>query len=237
MLRIIKYSALLLLIVFLSMIGIWKLSKSRSFQFFGDVVTHIDTEEPLIALTFDDGPTAKYTPAVLKILKEKDIKATFFVTGLETLENLEYAKMIVEDGHELGNHTYSHRRMIFRSLSFIRREIGRTDVAIREAGYKGVIYFRPPYAQKLFLLPWYLSGSGRISILCDVEPESYEEIAANPEMIAQHILQRAEPGSIVLLHVMYNSREMTRIALPLAIDKLKEAGFEFVTISQLMAAA
>jgi len=235
MLKTFTYSILIVLAICLLLIGIWKLSKSRTFQFFGDTVTRVDTDEPVIALTLDDGPTATHTPTVLQILREKGVKATFFVTGAETLRNLPYAKMIVEDGHELGNHTFSHKRMIFKSLSFVEKEIEATDEAIRKAGYRGYIYFRPTYAQKLVMLPWYLEKSGRESILWDIEPESYKEIAHKPARIAEHVVQRAAPGSIILLHVMYNAREDTRIALPLVIDRLKEEGFRFVTVSELMA--
>ncbi len=164
-------------IIFSLLFGSYHLSKSRTYQLFAPIVSHVKTDKPVVALTFDDGPTATHAQTVLDVLSDKDIKATFFVTGRQTLENLDLAKAIVEAGHELGNHSFSHKRMIFKSPNFIRNEIEETDKAIRQAGHIGPIYFRPPYCKKLFVLPWYLRQEKRITVTVNLEPDTYERTA------------------------------------------------------------
>ncbi|MBD0415937.1 polysaccharide deacetylase family protein [Oryzicola mucosus] len=214
--------------------GLFQLSKARSFQLFGRLVDRVDTQSPVIALTFDDGPTPKYTEPVLELLREKNVKATFFLTGKETEENPIQARAILTAGHQIGNHTYSHPNLTLALPATISDEIERTDAAIRATGYEGEIVFRPPYGKKLFTLPWYLSQHDRTTVMWDVEPESYPDIANDPEAMTQHVLSKARNGSIVIMHVMYKSREATRQALPNIIDGLRERGFRFVTVSELM---
>src|SRR5262245_6236357 len=157
----------------------FQISKSRTFQFFGDIVPRVNTRQKAVALTFDDGPTPGVTDEILSILKKEDVKATFFVIGADLERNLEEGRKIVAAGHELGNHTYSHERMVLKTPSFIQSEIGRTDQLIRQAGYQSAIHFRPPFGKKLILLPYFLSRTSRKTITLDVEPESYHEIAAH----------------------------------------------------------
>lgn len=145
---------ILLLLIIISYVSL-QVSKSRTFQFFGGIVSNINTDEKLVAMTFDDGPTHN-TDKIIEILDELDVNATFFITGRELEKNLEYGKKLVNAGHELGNHSYSHKRMIFKSPSFIQDEIETTNKLIRQVGYNGEIQFRPPYCKKLVFLPYYL---------------------------------------------------------------------------------
>ncbi|MDY7080810.1 MAG: polysaccharide deacetylase family protein [Chloroflexota bacterium] len=216
-------------------VSAWRISKSRTFQCFGGIVQRVDTSAPVVALTFDDGPSSQFTEEVLAILREHDVRATFFVTGRALEENEAAAHRIVEEGHELGNHTYSHQRMVLKSYAFIQREIERTDQLIREVGYEGDIHFRSPYGKKLIALPYYLDQTGRLNIFFDVEPESYPEVAADADRIVEHALGKVRPGSIVLLHVMHESRVESRRALPGIIQGLQEQGYDFVTVSELLA--
>lgn len=217
-----------------ALVGLWQLSKARTFQLFGEVVSHVPVEEPLVALTFDDGPTAAYTREVLAILAEFGVQATFFVTGREVADNPEEARAIVEAGHELGNHSWSHSNMSLMGLERVAMEVERTDQVIRAAGYEGNIYFRPPYGKKLLTLPWYLSQQGRTTVMWDIEPETYSAIAQSPERITEHILSNVRPGSIILLHLMYGSREASREALPQVISGLQQRGYRLTTVSALM---
>jgi peptidoglycan-N-acetylglucosamine deacetylase len=214
--------------------GVWAIVDSRSFQLAGIVVTRANTEDRVVALTFNDGPSAAYTREILSELIDLDVSATFFVTGREVEENPEMARMIVEAGHELGNHSYSHQRMLFQSTEWYRQEVERTDLAIRRAGYQGEIYFRPPYGKRLLGLPRYLARTGRTTVMWDLEPESYAELVDDAELMAAYVVDNAEPGSIVLLHLMYASRETSRQALPMIINGLRERGFELVTLSDLL---
>lgn len=225
-----------LLIVLLVLIAVsyslFQVSKSRSFQFFGGIVEKVETEEKVVALTFDDGPGV-HTDEILSILEKEEVKATFYLTGREIEENMKDAKKLVQAGHEIGNHTYSHERMVLKSPSFIKNEIETTDEWIREAGYEGEITFRPPYGKKLFFLPYYLNKHDRPTILWNMEPETNPEIAADSVKITDDIVSRIEPGSIILLHVMYESRKESLDSVGPTIEALKKKGYTFVTVSEL----
>lgn len=216
------------------LVGLHVFSKSRTTQLFGGIIARVETARPMVALTFDDGPSVRFTPDVLAILRERGVKATFFLTGQETEENLPQARMIVSEGHQLGNHSYTHANMMLMGPARIGQEIERTDAAIRTAGYEGEIMFRPPYGKKLLTLPWYLSRHDRKTIMWDVEPESFPDVAKDAAVFAKHVIEQTRNGSIIIMHVMYRSREVSRQALPLIIDGLRQRGFEFVTVSQLL---
>lgn len=216
---------------------LFQVSKSRSFQFFGQIVSRVNTSEKIVALTFDDGPTASATDEILRVLEEKNVKATFFVIGTELEQNMAEGRKIVAAGHELGNHSYSHKRMILVSPSFVQQEIETTDRLIRETGYSGEINFRPPYGKKLFALPYYLSKTGRKTIMWDVEPDSSPKIAADAANIIEETGSHVRPGSIILLHVMYPNRQQSLKSVGGIIESLRQEGFRFVTISKLLAAA
>lgn len=220
-------------VLLLALFGLYSLSKSRTYQVFGDMLTRVETDDKIVALTFDDGPTKDATPEILRILKENDIHASFYLCGREIEANPAEAASIAAAGHEIGNHSYSHQRMIFRSWSFITEEIEKTDDLIRKTGYTGPIHFRAPYGKRLLLLPYYLEKTGRLHVFYDVEPESSSDIAGNTKKIVDYVVANTRPGSIVLLHVMY--ARATLEAVPEIIQRLKQQGFAFATVSELMA--
>ncbi|MFE1245296.1 polysaccharide deacetylase family protein [Fictibacillus sp. NPDC058756] len=212
---------------------LFKISSSRDFQFYGGLVTKAETTNKVVALTFDDGPTEN-TDEILSILKEEDVKATFFVTGREIEENFEEAKKLAKAGHELGNHSYSHKRMVLKTPSFIKSEIEKTDELIRKTGYEGTIQFRPPFGKKLIGLPRYLDKHDRKTILWNLEPDSYPEIASDSEKIVKHVNEKIKPGSIILLHVMYDSREESMKSVRGIIKDLKAQGYTFQTVTEML---
>ena len=214
-------------------IGLWMLTNARSFQTFGRLVNRVETPRKIVALTFDDGPTTEVTRPLLDLLEKEQVRATFFVTGAELEKQITLGIRIVAMGHELGNHSYSHTRMFFVTPSFVQNEIERTDALIREAGYQDTIHFRPPFGKKLFVLPYYLSQTGRTTVTWDVEPDS--DARATAGEIAQRAVQNTRPGSIILLHVMYPNRVESLKAVGKIINDLKERGYEFVTVSELLA--
>lgn len=231
--RVVIFSGILA--VLLTVIGsLHVYSNARTTQLFGDIIARVETDKAVVALTFDDGPSARFTKDVLTILKDRDVKATFFLIGKETAENLPQARLIVDAGHEIGNHSYSHSNMAWMGPARVKDEIERTDAAIRAAGYQGEILFRPPYGKKLVTLPWYLSHNNRKTIMWDVEPESYPEIAGNADAMTRYVVDNAKNGSIIILHVMYRGRDVSRQALPQIIDGLRQRGFGFVTVSDLL---
>ena len=228
-------SVVLLLLLFAVAYGLSEISKSRTFQFFGTIVPRVETAEKLVALTFDDGPTPQFTAEILNVLNEQGVKATFFLIGGELEKNMEEGRKIVAAGHEIGNHSYSHTWMIFVAPSFVKDEIEKTDALLRAAGYEKQAHFRPPYGKKLFALPFYLSQNNRRTITWDVEPESFPEIAKSSEAITQHVLDNTKNGSIILLHVMYDPQKKSPRAVKPIIEGLKQKGFRFVTVSELIA--
>jgi chitin deacetylase len=124
--------------------------------------------------------------------------------------------------------------MVLMTPGAIKDEIEMTDRLIRDAGYAGEIHFRPPYGKKLFLLPAYLSKTKRKTITWDVEPDSYADVAADADKIVAHVLERVRPGSIIILHVMYPSRAASLKSVAGIIEGLKQQGYEFKTVSELL---
>lgn len=232
--RIVKIAVLSILVCGGLLVVGWYGAKSRTFQLFGELSSHVETERRVVALTFDDGPNPDALRELLPALRARGVKATFFVTGAELERHPGLGALLVADGHELGNHSYSHQRMVFKSRTFIASEIERTDTLIRAAGQDGPIRFRPPYGVKGIGLPRYLAGTGRRTIMWDVEPDSDAGVASSSDAIVAHVMERTRPGSIILLHVMYPSRRTSLEAVPGVVDGLRSKGFEFVTVSDLV---
>ncbi len=230
-----RMAVLSLSIALLVLYSTYKFMNARGFQALGKIVPRVNTSRPVVALTFDDGPNPPYTSELLSVLREKNVKATFFIIGnnLEKFPSL--GEDVVRQGHELGNHSYSHHRMIFKSYDFIRSEIERTDQLIRRAGYTGELHFRSPYGKKLFLLPLYLSRVQKKNIFFDVEPDS--NLAASANRIVESVLAQTKPGSIILLHAENKVRLESFKAVAGIIDGLKQKGYHFVTVSELLASA
>ena len=220
----------LLLILFLAAIPAswagYRLVSSRSFQLCGGLVYRVDSRDKQVFLTFDDGPTDR-TLRVLELLGELEVKATFFVTGRQLQANAEIGRLIVEQGHQLGNHSYSHRRMVMRSPGFIRREVQKTNELIRQAGHTGPILFRPPYGNKLLMLPCYLRRQQIPTIMWDVAPDTGPLRQSSPEEITRHVMQHVRPGSIILLHVMYPGQNNSMQAIRPVVEALREEGWTF----------
>ena len=224
--------ALVLIVLIMCGYFLFQLSKSRTFQFFGGITNRVNTDQKVVALTFDDAPSPQIRD-VLDILQAKQIKATFYEIGKAIEQYSGEAKAIVDAGMEVGNHSYSHQRFLFKSLSFIDSEVQRTNALIRNTGYKGEITFRPPYGKKLFGLPWYLHQHDIKTIMCDVEPDTY--VAGNSEAIIKYTLDHVRPGSIILLHPFCEVEcAADREALLQIIDGLQSKGYKFVTVSELL---
>lgn len=145
---------------------------------------------------------------------------------------MEDAKLIVENGHGLGNHSYSHTRMIFKSSTFIKSEIDKTNELIRGLGYEKEIFFRPPFGKKLFVLPLYLNKINQKTVMWNIEPESYEESSKSSEAIANHVKENLRNGSIILLHPMNDSTGKILESISLIVEQLKLEGYSFGLLSE-----
>jgi len=231
----IKKIIIIFSILFFLLLGgyaLFQISKSRTFQFFGGLINRGETKEKVVALTFDDAPS-EYTDEFLKILAEKNVKATFYVIGQNLEKYPDFAKAIIENGHELGNHSYSHRRLILKSQKFIKNEIEKTNQLIRTFGHAGEITFRPPNGKKLFGLPWYSRQNNIRTIMWDVEPDT--NFSGDVEKIVNYTLANTKPGSIILMHPFCGETcTADREALSEIIDGLKTRGYNFVTVSELL---
>ncbi len=212
--------------------ALWQVSRAREFQVFGEIVARGDGSAQVVALTFDDGPTAAHTGALLEGLG--DARATFFLVGQDIVANPEAAEAIVAAGHEIGNHSWDHPRMVLMWPVAVRAQIEDTDAAIRALGYDGAIPFRPPFGKKLFVLPWVLSRMGRPSVMWSMEPDTVLGAEMSAEALTEYVVEGAEAGDIILLHGMFSGNAATREALPGIVEGLTERGFGFVTISEIL---
>lgn len=226
-------SALLLLILLAGAFGLWRAAKATCFVFVGEVTCRVETSEPLVALSFDDGPTPEGAEIALAALRRENVHATFFLIGRYIERDPESVRRILAAGHEVANHSWSHRWMMGRSGSWYDEEIARTAAALRRLGDGGPLLFRPPFGKKLFGLPLAARRQGHRMIMWDVEEPETED----PQAYAASIVARARPGSIILMHLMYRHRRVAREALPLVLEGLRRKGLRVVTVSELLAHA
>jgi peptidoglycan-N-acetylglucosamine deacetylase len=212
--------------------GLYWLSNYKRPQLMGVAIMRVDTPKKLVALTFDDGPNPPFTDSILNILSRKHINATFFVIGKNAAAHTAVLKRMADNGNEIGNHSWSHEDLIFRSPSYVKQEIEKNDSIIRNIGYNHEIYFRAPHGRKLLLLPWILSNMHKTHILFDVVPIDWEQHLI--ETMLNRVKTAAGPGSIILLHDGGGDRSTTVKLTESIIDTLKRRGFEFVTVSKLI---
>jgi len=184
-----------------------------------------------IAITFDDGPHPELTPKLLDLLKERGIKATFYVIGKNAAAHPEIVRRMVEEGHEVGNHSYNHPALNKLSAARVKSEMDDTTAAIIAAAGVRPKTMRPPYGATNAALNRRLDEDfGMKVIMWDVDPLDWKYRSA-PRVTSQ-ILENTKAGSIVLAHDIHAS---TVAAMPATLDGLKSKGFEFVTVSELIA--
>ncbi|MBD2663577.1 polysaccharide deacetylase [Richelia sinica FACHB-800] len=206
-------------------------------QFQGKTVYQVSpkNQEKVIALTIDDGPWPKTTPAMLNIFQQNGVKATFFWVGTALQAHPDIAKQVAAQGHAIGNHTWHHwyRKM---DAATAKSEIERTaELIYKTTGVKTSL-FRPPggflnnglaaYAKSknYSVIMWSLTSA-------DTDPR------AKPQAFVNNVLKGAKPGAIVLMHDGGGDRHRTVEALPKIISGLKQQGYRFVTVPELLAMA
>jgi peptidoglycan/xylan/chitin deacetylase (PgdA/CDA1 family) len=230
--RWLRRLAALAALLLLAAIGSYRLMNARGFQVAGELTDRVATGEKVVALTFDDGPD-EHTEEIIGVLAEQRVRATFFVVGSQVTAHPRAARALVAQGHQLANHTYTHRRMVFVTPATVASEVERTDAAIRAAGQRGEIVFRPPTGKKLLALPLYLANHQRRTVMWDVEPDSGTTPTAAEIVTA--VREQTRPGSIILLHPWYAGGQNTREAIKGLITELREQGYRFVTVAELLA--
>ncbi len=177
------------------------------------------------ALTFDDGPRRGTTDILLNGLRERGVRATFFLIGEEAEANPDLVLRMKSEGHQIGNHTWSHARLDDLSDEEITREVGRTDELLQSILGPGEYWLRPPYGfiragtENLIPVPM---------IAWSADPRDWE--SRDTEKIIQSVLDSIEPGSIILLHDIYPTSVDAALKL---IDELSGQDYEFVTVQEL----
>jgi len=185
----------------------------------------------LVALSYDDGPSPENTPELLEILAAAEAKATFFVVGAEVERHADLALRVLEAGHELGNHTFSHRDPRDLSDAEYRLEIERGARAIGEVGAAPAL-FRPPFGKRPQQAARLCAGLGLTSVLWSVD--SGDTMPFSTLRISAEVLDRVEPGDIVLLHDGGERRQRTLDATRDILKELGLRGYRFVTVSDLL---
>jgi len=189
-------------------------------------VKKIDPKQPMVALTFDDGPTGTYTPLILDCLKEHQASATFFVLGSRASDYPQLLQRMVLEGNEIGNHTFSHKQLTTLSKENIEEEIIATQESIHNVTNQYPRIIRPPYgsknetvmecAQDFKLATW------------TIDTEDWR--SRDSEKIVNKVISQVKDGDIILMHDLYPS---TAEAAVILIPQLQEMGFQLVTVSEL----
>jgi len=229
--------------------GWYTFSWPRS-QWLGPALHQGKTRQKLAALTFDDGPHPSFTPEVLDILRRENVRATFFLCGRNIDSHPDLARRIVDDGHLIGNHTYSHPYLFFRSREEIRQELELTQRAIERATGRTCRLFRPPYGARWVGLYPELRAHQMDLITWSCWPETH----SSADEIVADAISHLSPGAVYLLHdgiqapggyftlksMQPQSQEpaekrVRRMidALPALISKIRAEGYEFVDIAQM----
>ncbi len=211
----------------------------RGFGMHVDLFRRGPSSFPVVALTFDDGPHPYYTNQILDILKENGVRATFFLVGKHVEMYPDVVLRICEEGHEIGNHTYSHQRMLGMSAKQVMHEITRTENAIRDVtGYETRL-FRPPQGLYTSTVLEVLQEMKYTMVLWSVSSQDWAE--PSWRQIVRTVLKSTGSGDIILFHdngdllgAQGGDRSNTVRALPVLIQGLKQEGYTFVTCTEMM---
>lgn len=195
-----------------------------------------------IALTFDDGPDPTYTPKILEVLRAKNVKATFFMIGSSARDFSSLTNQVYDEGHEIGNHTFTHPDISNLSRTYMEVELNLTErLFAAKLGIKP-LYFRPPYsidqepdtADEVKPLE-VVQQMGYITVGAKIDPNDWKDNPHTPaEEITAHIIEQLPLGNIVLLHDGGGDRSETVKALPMIIDQLRARGYELAPVSALL---
>lgn len=211
-------------------ISVYYEEKKESVTKLDDAIAFVSSsmveEPPKIAITFDDGPSSQCTGRLLDGLKERNVKATFFLIGENAKENPELVKRLDEEGHLIGNHTYHHVEITKVSDEEAKKEILDTNKVITSITGKSVEYMRPPFGL------WQRNLEMEIEVLpvmWTIDPLDWT--TENVDEIVNKVVTEAEENDIILLHDCYDSSVDAALRI---IDILQKKGFEFVTVDQLI---
>jgi len=195
--------------------------------------------EHQVAITFDDGPDPEWTPKILDILRAANVKAAFFLVGVNAERYQGLVRRIVNEGHEIGNHTYYHPNLALAWPEHVRLELNATQLLIETITGRATTLFRPPYAadtqpsQMSELMPLHIAEElGYLVVLENIDPQDWAKPGA--DIILQRVKQQRRDGNIILLHDAGGDRSQTVAALPKILDWLHTRGDTIVPLSTLL---
>jgi len=208
---------------------------------YGEVVFSVPVENKVIALSFDDGPNPGETEALLDLLDELDVRASFFLKGMNVAAHPQIALSILQRGHELGNHSWTHRPLYSLNNAAMHEEINLTNTVIKNATGITPVLFRPPFGIMGAGLKFALTKAQMQSVAGSLSGGDWKD--QDPQIIAARILESAEPGDIIVLHDgeadIYDGREQgnrygTVAATELIVQALRAQGYQIVPVGQLL---
>jgi peptidoglycan-N-acetylglucosamine deacetylase len=204
-----------------------------------DTIYHVPSSEKVVALTFDDGPSPKWTPQILDVLKAGQAKATFFMLGEHVEKYPQVARRVAAEGHEIGNHTYDHHVLIYYKTEELEKELKDAQEAIYKVTGVTTKYFRPPKAWLTESEKKDIKRLGYEIILWSLNSKDW--VTFDDRYIVKYILHYVHPGDILLFHDSGGvfkpeggKRKETVSAVKRLIEKLRARGYRFVTISELL---
>jgi len=200
---------------------------------YGPVVSRVPTDRRLVAITFDDGPDPRFTPPILDLLRRHRAHATFFVCGQAAGRYPGLVRRMAAQGHEIGNHTYHHRDLLWRGPGGIREELASTQRVLARCGVHCRLV-RPPYGFRTPLLSWQARRLGLEVVTWSVATGDWLRPGAGT--IADRALARLAPGQVILLHDGRGDRRQTVAALEVILAELARKGYRCVTVTQLQGA-
>ena len=198
-------------------------------NYFINGVNHISTSKKVVAITFDDGPHEN-TVKVLDLLKQYNAKASFFVKGINCENFPDVLKKIDHEGHEVGNHTYSHKSTFpFYKLKKQKEELSKTSIIIKRHIGKTISTFRPPFGITNPRIAKVLKELNLKQIGWSVR--SLDTVSKNAKQIVKRVIRKASPGCIILMH---EYPKFTVSALEQILQELSAQGYKFITVGQLI---
>jgi peptidoglycan/xylan/chitin deacetylase (PgdA/CDA1 family) len=206
-------------------------------QWYGHAFTGLDRGSRQIALTYDDGPNDPHTLRLLEVLAKHDAKATFFLIGRYVRQHPDIAREIAKAGHTIGNHTFTHPLLIFKSEAEIRRELSECNAALRDALDREANIFRPPFGGRRPAVLRIARELGLDPVMWSVT--GYDWNAPPAAVIEQKVTKQLRGGDVILLHdgghkQIGADRSQTVLATDHLITRYKAEGREFVTVSEMM---
>ena len=190
------------------------------------------TQKKQIALTFDDGPHPSLTPKILQILAKYNVSATFFMVGQNVINYPQAARKVINAGHEVGNHTFTHPHIATLGDAFIMEEIGRCEDALEELCEYRPHLLRTPEGAMSASLERCLAGEDYILVLWSLDTRDWDN--KSTAGIVQAVLDNVKSGDIILMHDYISYHSKTPEALDVIIPALLSQGYEFVTVSELL---